>query len=232
MKFDIITIFPKLIDSYISESILGRAIKKKLIKVTVHDLRNYTTDKHKTVDDRPYGGGPGMIMKVEPFLKALQDILGKRTLTTRIKSRKKNKKVRVIAFDPAGKQFDQTMAKRFSGYDQLIMLSGRYEGFDDRVYKLVDELVSVGPYVLSGGELPALTVVEATARLLPGVLGHKDATKEETFAEGGDYVEYPQYTRPETIEPVKGKKWAVPKILLSGNHQKIKEWRAKKAKKK
>jgi len=217
MRFEIITIFPKIFDSYFNWSILKIAQKKKKIKINIHNLRDYTTDRHKTVDDKSYGGGPGMLMMVEPFSKALKKI-------------KKKNKYKIIMLDPAGKKFNQKIAQSYTKYDQLILLCGRYEGFDERIKKLVDERISIGDYVLSGGELPAMVVVEAVTRLLPGVLHHEHSTKEETFSGDLDYIEYPQYTRPEIFK-IKGKKWRVPKVLLSGNHQEILKWRKKHRKK-
>jgi len=217
MQFDIITIFPEIFESYFNASILYIAQKKKKIKIKVHNLRDYTTDRHRTVDDRPYGGGPGMLMMVEPFYKALRDI-------------KKKRKCKIIMLDPAGKKFTQKVAEGYNKLDQIILLCGRYEGFDERIKKLVDERVSIGEYVLSGGELPAMIIVEAVTRLLPGVLNHEHSTKEETFSPDLDYIEYPQYTRPEFFR-LGGKKLSVPKVLLTGNHQKINEWRRKHRKK-
>ncbi len=246
MRFDIITIFPKIFGSYFNESILKRAKKKKLIDIKIHNLRDYTKDKHKTVDDRPYGGGPGMIFKVEPIWRALE----------KIKSR--GSKPKIIMLTPAGKKFDQKMAKRFSKLDRLILLCGRYEGIDARVEKFVDEKVSVGDYVLSGGELPAMVILEATARLIPKVLGHEHSADDETFSVDKDYIEYPQYTRPEKFQIpnhkpcppagklqtlptgrqansksqiLKNKILRVPKVLLSGDHAKILEWKKKHIKK-
>jgi len=224
IKFDIITIFPQIFDSYISESILKRAQQKKLVEFTIHNLRDYTHDKHKTVDDRPYGGGPGMILMVEPIYNALGALT----------SKNKKLKRRVIMLTPAGKTFNQKQAKRLSKYDQLIFLCGRYEGFDARTEKLVDEKISIGDYVLSGGELPAMVVAEAVARNIPGVIGHKHALAEETFSFDLEYIEYPQYTRPEVFTmAVKSKKksFRAPKLLLSGNHAAIADWRKKMAKK-
>ena len=228
MKFDIITIFPKIFDSYLNESIIKRALKKKLIQIKIHNLRDYTSNKHKTVDDRPYGGGPGMILLIGPIAKAL-------LVVSRKQRNKKTKKQRIIMLTPAGKKFTQREAERLAKYDRIILLCGRYEGFDARVDKLVDEKISIGDYVLSGGELPAMVIAEAVARQLPGVVGHEHALNEETFsppyvkASGGkqglDYIEYPQYTRPEDF---KGQK--VPKVLLGGNHAEIRKWRQKNAK--
>lgn len=213
IQFDILTIFPAMIDSYASESILGRAQKAKLINVRSHDLRAYTTDKHHKVDDTPYGGGPGMIMKVEPFDLALKKI-------------KKGKKTRVILTAANGKTFTQADARRLAKFDQIIFLCGRYEGIDQRVEDhLVDETFSIGNYVLTGGELPALVMTDAIARNIPGVLGAEASLEKESHTEEG-YLEYAQYTKPE-----KYKKWNVPKILLSGDHKKIEMWRDEQGKK-
>ncbi|MBU0731660.1 tRNA (guanosine(37)-N1)-methyltransferase TrmD [Patescibacteria group bacterium] len=218
MQFDIITIFPEIFNSYFNESILKIAQEKKKIEIKVHNLRDYTLDKHKNTDDTPYGGGPGMIMQVEPIDRAIRWIT---------KNSKDKKNTKVIALDPGGKMFTQKVATKYAqDLDRIILLCGRYEGFDARVYKLVDERLSIGEYVLSGGELPAMVVTEAVTRLLPGVLGHEHSTLEESYSMGLDYIEYPQYTRPEDY---KGDK--VPKILLSGDHGKIKEWRQKHRKK-
>lgn len=227
MKFDIVTIFPKIFESYLDESILKRAAEKKLVEIKIHNLRDYTTDKHKTVDDKPFGGGPGMILKVEPIYKCLKSI------ASLDKQKRKKSLEKIIMLDPAGKTFNQKMAQDFSKLERVILLCGRYEGFDHRVTKLADQRVSIGDYVLSGGELPALVIIEAVTRLIPGVLGHFEETlAEESFTLGKDYVEYPQYTRPEMFNPGSKVKWAVPKILLSGNHQKIKEWRIKQIRRK
>lgn len=212
MQFDIVTIFPEMFDSYFSESIIKRALTKKILKISFHNFRNATADKHHHVDDKPYGGGPGMILMVEPIAKTLKKI-------------KRKKKSRVVMLTPAGKRFTQREAERLAKYDQLILLCGRYEGFDARVDKLVDEKISIGDYVLAGGELPAMVVIETVARHVPGVVGHADALKDETFSHDLDYVEYPQYTRPEVFNKLR-----VPKALLSGNHAEIKKWRESKAK--
>lgn len=219
MHYDIITIFPKIFDSFLNESLLKRAQKKKLIKIKIHNLRDYTTDQHKTVDDKPYGGGPGMIFKIEPIYKALQKIK---------KSKSYNQKATIILLTPAGKQFDQKMAKKFSKLEQLIFICGRYEGVDARVEKLAQEKISIGPYILNGGELAALNIIEATSRLIPQVVGKQESLAEETFSQNnGEQIikEYPQYTRPDNFRG-----YQVPKVLLSGDHQKIKAWRQKQLK--
>lgn len=212
MQFNLLTIFPHIFDSYFNESILKRAQKKKLISIKIHNIRDFATDKHKTVDDKPYGGGPGMVMKVEPIYRCLKSI-------------KKKRDNHIILLSPRGKTFDQKMAKRLSGFQQLILISGRYEGIDERLKPFVDEEISIGNYVLTGGEIPALVIADAVARLLPGVLGDAESNKDESFTLSSCYLEYPHYTRPEKF---KGKK--VPKVLLSGHHGKIAAWRKKMSK--
>lgn len=215
MKFDIITIFPEVFKPYFDESILGRAQKKKLVKINIYNLRDYTTDRHKSVDDRPYGGGFGMVLMVKPILKAVKDISKK--------SKIQSSKSKIILLSAKGKKFNQKMARQFSRLDQLIIISGRYEGVDERVAQYVaDEEVSIGDYILTGGELPAMIIVDAVTRLIPGVI-EQGSLKEESFSKE-DYLEYPQYTRPEKII-IDGKKRKVPPVLLSGDHKKIEEWR-------
>ena len=219
IKFDIITIFPKIFDSYLRESFIKRAQQKKLITINIHNLRDFTTDIHKTVDDRPYGGGLGMVLKVEPISKAVKEL-----------SSFKKKKSKVILFTPRGKKFNQKMAYQLSKLDQIIMICGRYEGVDERVAKHIADLeLSIGDYDLMGGELPAMVVMETVARLIPRVLGKPELLKERITKEKG-FIEYPQYTRPEFFNPKKGVYWKVPKILLSGHHKKIEEWRRKRQK--
>ncbi|EKD43887.1 MAG: tRNA (guanine-N1)-methyltransferase [uncultured bacterium] len=218
MKFNILTLFPDIIHDYAQASILGRGQKNGQIEILAHNFRDFTLDKQHHVDDKPYGGGAGMVLQVEPIYRCLEDL-------GLVKNGKKIKqpKTKIIIMDPDGKKFDQKMAKQFSNLENLIIICGRYEGFDERIYKFVDEKVSVGDYVLAGGELPALTITEATARLIPGVLGNQESLVEETFVQGA--LECPQYTRPEDFMGLK-----VPKILLSGDHKKIKEWREKNTK--
>jgi tRNA (guanine37-N1)-methyltransferase len=211
MRFDILTIFPGILDSYLQESILRRAKDKRLITVTTHDIRRFATDKHHTTDDRPYGGGPGMVMKIEPLYRCLRSI-------------RRLKKSRVVLLSAKGKPFTQQTAQRYAKLGQLVLVCGRYEGVDERIRQFIDEEVSIGPYVVTGGELPALSILDATARLLPGVLGHPESTREESFSENLQYREYPHYTRPEVF---RGKR--VPRVLLGGDHQKIKAWRHRKA---
>lgn len=208
-KFDIITIFPNTIEEYINTGIVRIAREKGLVEINVHDLRKWTTDKHKTVDDTPYGGGPGMIMKIEPIYKAIKELKKENTL--------------VAITTPKGEQLKQKKLVEFSKEKDLhmIILCGRYEGFDQRIHDyLVDYEFSVGEYVLSGGELPALVLVDGITRLISGVLGNESSLEEETFNE--DFLEYPQYTKPEIFNG-----WSVPKVLLSGNHKEIEKFRKK-----
>ncbi len=212
-RYDVLTIFPAMISAYASESILGRAQEKKLISITGHDLRDWAEDKHRRVDDTPYGGGPGMVMKVDVFDKAVKKVKGKRSM------------VKVIVTSASGKKFTQMDAIRLAEFD-LIFLCGRYEGIDARVEENIsDEAFSVGDYVLTGGELPALTMIDAVARNVPGVLGAKESLAEESHTEEG-VLEYPQYTKPAVY-----KKWEVPEVLMSGDHKKIAEWRKDRSRK-
>ena len=224
MQFDIITIFPNIFDSYLKESILKRAQAKKLVKINIRNLRDYTKDKRKTVDARPYGGGFGMVLMVEPIHQAVKKILNFGSCTPKTPKKKK----KVILLSAKGKKFDQPMARRFSKLDQLILICGRYEGIDERVAKYIaDEEISVGDYILTGGELPAVIVVDAVSRLIPGVIA-KGSLEEESFSQE-KYVEYPHYTRPENII-IDGQARKVPPVLLSGNHQKIEKWQEKHSK--
>jgi len=229
VRFDIITIFPEAFESYFSSSILARAESHGLIKIKIHNLRRWATDKHKTVDDRPYGGGPGMVLKIEPIYRAVQ------FLKSKVKSKKsKVSEPYVILFSAKGKVLTQAKVRALVRKKWLILICGRYEGVDERVAKhIADEEISIGEYVLTGGELPAMIVVDAASRLVPGVLGAAGSLKEESFSKPG-YREYPQYTRPEIFMPeVKSKKgkrkvvWRVPKALLSGDHKQIEEWKRK-----
>jgi tRNA (guanine37-N1)-methyltransferase len=208
IKFDIITIFPDIFNSYLSESLIFRAQKKKLIKINIHNLRKWAEDRHKTVDDKPFGGGLGMVLKIEPIYRAVAQIS------------KKNKKSKVILFTPRGKKFNQKIAYQLSKLNRITMICGRYEGVDERTAEHIADLeLSIGDYDLMGGELPAMIVIEAVSRLIPGVLGKKELLKERITKEKG-FIEYAQYTRPEVFN-----NWRVPKVLLSGDHKKIEAWR-------
>lgn len=211
MQFDIVTIFPDMFSSYFSDSILKRAQDMRIIDIRVHDLRQWTADVHRTVDDAPYGGGAGMVMKVEPLYQALSDLHA-------LKGMQSNGKT--VLFSAGGKRFTQEKVRHYSALDRLVMVCGRYEGVDQRVADYcVDEVVSVGPYVLTGGELPAMIVTDAVTRLLPGVLGNEMSSQDESFSVE-DITEYPHYTRPESFHD-----WNVPDVLLSGDHGAIARWR-------
>lgn len=223
MIFNIVTIFPKIFDSYFSESILKRAQAKDGIEINIHDLRDYTTNNRKTVDDTPYGGGAGMVMKIEPIYYCLRAIKSQ----INSKSQIQNSKTRVILFSAKGKKYTQRDAERLLKYENIIMICGRYEGIDERVAKHVaDEEISMGDFVLTGGEIPAMAVVDSVTRLIPGVLGNSESIETESHKEDG-YLEFPQYTKPEDFQG-----WKVPKVLLSGDHKKIREWREKNSKRK
>lgn len=220
ITFDVITIFPELIKTFSGESLLKKAQEKKLLKIGIHNLRDWAKDPHKKVDDKPFGGGLGMVFKIEPLFAAVK----------KLKFRKKG--VKTILFTPRGKKFTQQKAAELSRAKHLILICGRYEGIDERTAKYIaDEELSIGDYVLMGGEIPAMAVIETVARLIPGVIGKPSFLKDRFLrASGGQkqgFLEYPQYTRPETFSPKKGVVWKVPKVLLSGDHKKIGEWKAK-----
>jgi len=225
MQFTVITLFPEIIESYLSISVLKRARKKQLIRFRVFNIRDFTRDRHKTVDDAPYGGGAGMVFKIDPIVRAVESALRK----------KKGKKSKVIILSAKGRQFDQKMAVRFvKQHDHLILISGRYEGIDERVKKILkaDE-VSIGPYVMTDGDVGVMAIISAVGRLIPGVIRLESLTEESHWeglmksqANTKKILEYPHYTRPE-IYVYKGKTYRVPKILLSGDHARIAEWRKK-----
>ncbi len=219
MKFDIITIFPQIFDSYFSESIIKRAQDKKIIKIKNHNLRDYTNDKHKTVDDTIYGGGAGMLLKVEPIYKAIKKIAKK----------KRTAGQKIILLSAQGKKWDQSLAKKYSKLKNITFICGRYEGVDERVKQFIDEEISVGDYVLTGGELGAMIIIDSITRLLPGVLGNSESLEDESHNEAG-ILEYPQYTKPAEFKVGK-KRYLVPETLVSGNHRLIQEWKEKYTKK-
>lgn len=208
LQFDIITIFPKSFAPIVNESILKRAQEKKKVKINIHDLRDYSGAKHRKVDDRPFGGGPGMVMTPQPIFDAVKKI-------------KQKLKSRVIIMSPSGKPLTQKLAKKLTAYKQLVFVCGHYEGIDERAVQfLADETISIGDYILTGGELPAMVLVDCVARLLPGVLGKKESLDSESFND--KLLEYPQYTRPANFRGM-----TVPNVLLSGHHKTINEWRLK-----
>lgn len=217
IHFHIVTLFPEAIKPYLGSSILGRAEKRNLITTSLYQLRDFNKDKHKRVDDRPYAGGPGMVLRAEPIIAAVEYIQGKI-------NRGKKKKIKVILFSTAGKQFTNTVATNLlKRYTDVILIAGRYEGVDARVKKILHaEEISIGPYILTGGELPAAVLIDAVTRHIPGVLG-KDESVEERRTSSSEV-----YTRPEVLRHC-GKSHKVPKVLLSGNHKKIEEWKRKRS---
>ena len=216
MVFHILTLFPEVFEPVFNSSILKRAQKKGLATIKIYNLRNWATDKHGTVDDRPYGGGPGMILMVEPVYQAIKAI------------KEKNEKLKVFLLSPRGKTFNQALAQELSQLEEIMLICGHYEGFDERIRRFVDGEISIGDYILTGGEIAAMAITDAVTRLIPGVLKKPEATQKESFSEidKGVFLEYPQYTRPEVFLRKR-----VPRILLSGDHQKIALWQKQQAKK-
>jgi tRNA (guanine37-N1)-methyltransferase len=212
VKFDIVTIFPRMVQGPLAEGIVGRAIERGLLDVAVHDLRDFTTDRHRVVDDVPFGGGPGMVLKPEPLFRAVEHIRAER-----------GNPAAVVLTSPDGARLTHAMAERLSGLGHVAILCGRYEGVDDRVRQhLVTEEISIGDYVLSGGELPALVIVDAVARFVPGVVGDERSVKQDSFARG--LLDFPQFTRPADFRGL-----SVPPVLLSGHHAEIDKWRREQA---
>jgi tRNA (guanine37-N1)-methyltransferase len=209
MKIDVLTLFPGMFAGPLDESIIKRARENGILQLRIHDLRNWTHDRHKTVDDRPFGGGPGMVLKPEPLFEAAEALAGPKT--------------RVILMGPSGRKFTQQIARELAGYEHLLLISGSYEGFDDRVRQgLAHDELSIGDYVLTNGALPVMVIIDVVTRLLPGVLGDEESAKEESFSHG--LLEYPHYTRPAEFRGMK-----VPEVLLSGHHAEIAKWRHEKA---
>jgi tRNA (guanine37-N1)-methyltransferase len=212
MKFDVVTIFPRMIEAGLAEGVVGRGVEKGLVEVRVHDLRVFTSDRHRTVDDVPYGGGPGMVMKVEPFVRALEAIRTERGAPGA-----------VVLLSPQGRRFDQVEAGRLRDLGHVVLLCGRYEGIDERVREMVaTEELSIGDFVVSGGETPALVVIDAVSRLVPGVVGDQDSVEQDSFAQG--ILDHPHYTRPAEFAGQR-----VPDVLLSGHHAEVRRWRMKQA---
>ena len=213
MRIDVVTIFPEALEPFLRASLLGKAAERRLLHTAVHNLRNYTTDPHKKVDDDPYGGGPGMVMTPEPFFNAVEAIAADR----------KKDDPRVILLSPQGRRLTQSIARELAGLPSLLLLCGRYEGVDERVAQhLVDEELSIGDYVLAGGEVAALVLIDAVARLIPGVVGEPESIAHESFEDG--LLDHPHFTRPAEFQGHK-----VPEILLSGDHGAIESWRREEA---
>lgn len=209
MKIDVLTLFPAMFAGPLDESIIKRAREAGLLQILLHNLRDYTHDRHRTVDDRPFGGGPGMLLKPEPLFEAIEALSGGTA--------------RVVLLSPSGRKFNQAIAREMSGEQHLLLVTGHYEGFDERVRALINDELSIGDYVLTNGALPAMIVIDTVARLLPGVLGDDQSAADESFSSG--LLEYPQYTRPAEFRGMK-----VPDVLLSGNHAQIARWRLEQAK--
>jgi tRNA (guanine37-N1)-methyltransferase len=206
MKIDVLTLFPAMFAGPLDESIIARARRAGLLDLSIHNLRDYAHDRHKSVDDRPFGGGPGMLLKPEPIFEAVEKLAGERT--------------RVILLSPSGRVFNQAIARELAQFDELLIVTGHYEGYDERIREqLADDELSIGDYVLTNGALPAMVIIDAVTRLLPGALGDDQSSQEESFSHG--LLEYPQYTRPAEFSGMK-----VPEVLLSGNHAEIAKWRA------
>ncbi|MFH0790544.1 MAG: tRNA (guanosine(37)-N1)-methyltransferase TrmD [Candidatus Omnitrophota bacterium] len=230
MRIDIITIFPKMFEPVLNESIIKRAQNKGKVEIIIHNLRDHTLDRHKKVDDRPFGGGSGMVMEPEPIFRAVEDIIKVSGLASQRVSGLTRKPVypltrkpKVILLTPQGKTLTQPLVKKLAKHKHLILICGHYEGIDERVRQyLADEEISVGDYILTGGELPAMVLTDAVTRLIPGVLGDKNSLNFESFE--GNLLEYPQYTRPADFRGLK-----VPDVLLSGDHKKIEIWRKREA---
>jgi tRNA (guanine37-N1)-methyltransferase len=213
LQIDVVTIFPRMIEAPLGDGIVARAVEAGLVRIGVHDLRAYTEDRHRTVDDASFGGGPGMVMKAEPFFRAVEAVMPEGGRAGRA----------VVLLSPRGRRFDQAAAERYAGLERLVLLCGRYEGVDERVPAgLATEEVSLGDFVLTGGEVAALAVVEATVRLLPGALGDEESARSDSFADG--LLDFPHYTRPAVVRGL-----AVPDVLVSGDHGKVRRWRRKEA---
>ena len=220
MQFEVFTLLPEVFPPYLESSILKRAAQRGLINVRIHNIRDYTHDKHNTTDDTPYGGGGGMVMKPEPVFEAIESVLG---LASHPSPSEPVSKIPIILLTPQGRVFDQRVAEELSSHERIAMLCGRYEGVDERIREhLVTDEISIGDYVLTGGELPALMIIDAVSRLLPGVLGDPTGAEDDSHSMG--LLEYPHYTKPSNFRD-----WKVPDILLSGDHKKIEKWRREQA---
>ena len=221
MKIDILTLFPEMFSGAFDESIVGRAQKQGKVEIKIHQLRDWATDRHQTVDNRPYGGGVGMLLKIEPVHKALEEL----------KRNTEHEKRKTVLLDAGGSRYTQSKARELSKAEHIILICGRYEGVDHRIREhLIDEEISIGDYILTGGEIPAMVIADSVTRLIPGVLTKEEAVQLESFSlpttDNLPQVEYPQYTRPEDFNG-----WKVPEVLLSGNHKKIEEWKKEESQK-
>ena len=224
MQINIITIFPEIFKEVFETSIIARAQKKGIIKINVYDLRKWTTDNHKTVDEHPFGGGAGMVMMVEPLYKAVKEIT-KTNISKSNRTQSYLEKNRILLTSAKGQIFNQHKARELSSLENITIICGHYEGIDQRVTDhIADEEISIGEYVLSGGEIPAMIIVDAITRLIPSSLGNPESIQDESFTSDGE-LEYPQYTRPEVFKTDEDEVWAVPPTLLSGHHENIKKWK-------
>ena len=214
MNFHVLTIFPQMFDSPFSSGLISKAVAKGLVKIICHDIREYTTDPHKTVDDYPFGGGAGMLMKPEPIFSAVEDLHSTNMI---------GKNSRIIVMSPQGRMFDNNIARELTKYDELVLICGRYEGIDERVIQnLADEELSIGNYILNGGELASMVIIDSVSRLIRGVIGSEESILQDSFSD--DLLKHPQYTRPRSFRGLD-----VPEVLLSGNHKIIKQWRKSKS---
>jgi len=213
MRFDVLTLFPDMFSGILNESIMKRACQNELVEVVLKNIRDYALDKHRSVDDNPYGGGPGMVMMCQPVFDAVEAV-----------QKENGPADEIILLTPQGRRFDQNLARQLASKNRLILIAGHYEGFDERIRQHLPTMeVSIGDYVLTGGELPAMVMIDAITRLLPGVLGHEDSSVEESFS--SSLLEYPQYTR-----PAEYRSWCVPDVLISGHHEQIRKWRLEQSK--
>ena len=214
MRFDVLTLFPEMFPGYLGQSILNKSIEKELVDVQVHNLRDWTTGKHSKIDDRPFGGGPGMILMVEPVVKCVRSV-----------QKMADSPGKVIMLTPQGRRLDQRFVEELASEPRLLLLCGRYEGFDQRVSDILEPVeVSIGDYILNGGEVAAMVLIDSLVRMVPGVLGDEQSSWDDSFSRGNRMLEYPQYTRPREFEGLE-----VPEILLGGNHQAIEDWRNQKS---
>ena len=217
MRFDVLTLFPEMFPGYLSQSLLNKAIQRGLVDVQIHDIREWAKDKHHKVDDRPFGGGPGMVLKVEPVVECVEAV-----------QQFDERKGKVILTTPQGKRFDQRTVEDLAQVERLILLCGRYEGFDQRVIDILQpDEISIGDYIVNGGEVAAMVVLDALVRMVPGVLGHVESNVDDSFSTGNRMLEFPQYTRPREYRG-----FEVPEILLTGNHEQIQRWRQQESLKK